>query len=232
MVGSFRNKILVITIIGIITVSAIAFVVIQILGGNTTENSNLKWAVNEGDEFSFSVNVEGSESVWYGAVTSYEYNWSSDNITIRIIELPEIPRPIDKDTFITDVISPVKIQCISTEIPENYTPILVSLLSKFLLPIGSWDLLDMLFDDSLPSEGNPWTNDLEFDTDYFAGNLTQSNFYFGQIRFGNYFPNWSTSRWNGWSNLETGIPESATYSKSNPMCTSSSYLAMSVMLNV
>jgi len=232
MVVSLRSKVIVLTIIAIISLSTITFQVLQNQQGVILSGSNLTWAVNEGDEFSFSVNVEGSESSWMGEQTYYEYNWSSENIIIQILELPEIPSTIDKNTFIVDILGPVKVQCLSTDIPGNYSSLLVSLLSKFLLPVGSWDVLDKMFDDNLPLEGNPWTENLEFDTDYFAGNLTESNFYMAQIRFTEYFPNWSTVRWKGWSSLDIGLPEYATYINSAPMCTSSSSFSMSVTLNI
>jgi hypothetical protein len=232
MVGSFKKKILVIAIIAVISFSTITLAVFQLQQGPRISGSNLSWTFNEDDELSFSVSVTGSYSDWTGETTSTEYNWSSDNVTIRIIELPEIPSTLDTTTFITNIICPTKIQVLSTDIPVAYSNTLVALLSKFLVPVGSWELLDRMFDDSLPSSGGyPTLNDLEFDTDYYAGVLSESDFYLGVRRFGDLFPNWKTTSWRGWINLESGIPDTAVYTMTAPMCTSSSSMSMSVGIN-
>lgn len=223
---------LVVLIIGSIGISAVTFMVLQSQRGVIISGTDLTWAFNEGDEISFSVNVTGSESSWYGAYYSTVFNWSSDNVTLRILELPEIPSSVDKSLFITDIIAPIKIQCISTHIPQNYSSILVLLLSKFLIPTGSWDMLDLMFDDNLPSTGGyPPLYDLEFDTEYFAGIFYDSSFYLGLRRFGDRFPNWSTETWTGWIDFESGIPTVATYQKYVPDCTALSSISMNVMLN-
>ena len=232
MEGSLKKKLLVILIIAIIGISSVTLLVLQDQRGVIISGTDLTWAFNEGDEISFAVNVTGSESSWYGEYTSTDFNWSLDNVTLRILELPEIPSSVDMNTFIIDIIRPTKIQCISTEIPQNYSTILVSLLSKFLLPTESWDMLDLMFDDSLPTAGGyPPLNDLEFDTDYFAGIFYDSSFYLGLRRFGNRFPNWSTETWTGWIDLESGIPDVATYQKYAPDCTASFSLSMNIAIN-
>ncbi len=232
MDGSLKKRLLVVLIIGTIGISAVTFMVLQSQRGVIISGTNLTWAFNEGDEISFAVNVTGSESSWYGENTFTEFNWSSDNVTLRVLELPEIPSSVDKNLFITDIIVPTKIQCISTEIPQNYSSLLVSILSKFLLPTESWDMLDLMFDDSLPTAGGyPPLNDLEFDTDYFAGIFYDSSFYLGLRRFSDRFPNWSTETWTGWIDLESGIPDVVTYQKYVPDCTASYSISMSVRMN-
>jgi len=127
----------------------------------------------------------------------------------------------------------LKLQCISTEIPQNYSTLLVSLVSAFLFPTGSWNLLDMMFNDSLPTTpGYPTLFDVEFDTDYYTGQIYESSFYFGQRRFGDRFPNWSTETRQAWIALETGIPHTITYSKGVPDCTASFFLHMNVTINI
>lgn len=232
MDGSLRKKPLVVLIIGIIGFSMVALVGYRFHLGVIIAGTDLEWIFSEGDEFSVFVNVTGSQSSWYGETTYSTFNWSSDNITVQILELPEIPYAVDMNTLITDIIRPMKIQCLSSEIPQNYSSILISLLSKLLLPVGSWDSLDSMLDDSLPSSsGYPTLNDLEFDTDYFAGQISEGIFYFGIKRFGDRFPNWGTESWCGSINLETGLPITADYRDSKPDCTASYFLSMFVRFN-
>ena len=232
MDGSLKKKLFVVLIIGTIGISTITLVVLQAQRGVIISGTALTWAFNEGDEISFTVNVTGSESSWYGEYKFTEFNWFSDNVTLRVLELPEIPSSVDKNTFIIDIIRPTKIQCVSTEIPQNYSSIIVSLLSNLLIPTGSWDMLDLMFDDTLPSAGGyPTLNDLEFDTDYFAGTYYDTNFYFGLRRFGNRFPNWSTETWTGSIDFDSGIPDVATYQKDVPDCTASYSISIIVSLN-
>jgi hypothetical protein len=232
MEESLKKKLLVVLVVGTIGISTLFLVGLQINIGVIITGADLSWSFAEGDELSFSVNVTGTESSWYGEDYHKDFNWSSDNITLRILELPEIPNTVGKDAFIADIIGPTKIQCISNEIPSNYSTLLVSLLSKFFLPIGSWDSLDLMFDDDLPSAGGyPPLNDVEFDTNYFAGIFYDSSFYVGIRKFGDRFPNWSTESWHGWINLETGIPDAAVYSKSVPDCTASFFISMNVAIN-
>ncbi|MBY8998209.1 MAG: hypothetical protein KGD60_10780 [Candidatus Thorarchaeota archaeon] len=227
-----KKNLLVVLVISTIGISAVSLVGLQANLGVIITGTDLTWSINEGDELSFTVNVTGTESSWYGETTSTEFNWSSDNVTLRILELPDFPNTVGKDTFIADIMRPTKIQCISNNIPSNYSTLLVSLLSKFLLPTGSWDMLDSMFDDDLPTAGGyPDLNDLEFDTDYFAGQIFEGRFYLGLRRYESRFPNWGTESWHGWINLETGIPTTAVYNKAVPDCTASFFLSMNVAIN-
>ena len=197
MERSLKKKLVVVSVVSIISISMVSLVGLQYQGVIIT-GTDLTWNFNAGDELSISVNVTGSESSWYGEDYHKDFNWSSDNITLRILELPEIPNTVDMDTFITDIIRSTKTQCISTEIPSNYSTLLVSLLSKFLLPIGSWDSLDSMFDDDLPTAGGyPDLNELEFDTDYFVGQIFEGHFFLRLRRYESRFPNWSTETWRG-----------------------------------
>ena len=232
MDGSLKKNLLVVLVVSTIGISMVSLVGLQANLGVIITGTDLTWNINEGDELSFTVNVTGTESSWYGETTSTEFNWSSDNVTLRILELPEFPNTVGKDTFIADIMRPTKIQCVSSEIPQNYSQMLISLLSRFLLPTGSWDLLDSMFDDDLPTAGGyPDLNDLEFDTDYFVGQIFEERFYLGLRRYESRFPNWSTETWRGWIDLETGIPDVATYEKHVPDCTASYSISMTVKLN-
>ena len=232
MKGSLKKKSLVVLIIGAIGFSMLAILWFQAQSEVAIDGTDLEWNISEDDEFSVFVNITGSQSSWYGENTYSTFNWSSDSVIIRILELPEIPSTVDTNTIIFDIIRPMKIQCISNEISQNYSSILTSLLSKLVLPTGSWDSIDSMFDDSLPvSGGYPTLSDLEFDTDYFAGKISEGCFYFGIRRFASRFPNWETESWYGLINLETGIPITANYRDSKPDCTASYSLSMYVEFN-
>ncbi|TFF92462.1 hypothetical protein EU545_00865 [Candidatus Thorarchaeota archaeon] len=194
--------------------------------------NDLAWAVDQGDELSFSVDVAGSESSWFGEHYSTEFNWSSGNVTMRIAELPVLPASADRSIFVSEVVLPIKLQCLSVEVPQNYSTLLVGVLSRFFLPVGCWDELDLMFEDDLPSVSHyPEADGLEYGTLYCAGQFANDIFEFSQRRYESRFPNWSTETWTGSTSAETGIPIAATYSDSNPGCTGSSYLTMWITLN-
>jgi hypothetical protein len=138
---------------------------------------------------------------------SYTYNWSSENVSLRLIELPEFPEIIDNETFVTDIIESVKIQCITTDIPDNYSSQVVLVVSKFLLPVGPWSLLEQMLGNPNPTHTSCMTSDsCDFEIDYYSGTYSESDFLLTSERLVNLFPNCGRVTTHGWISLETGVP--------------------------
>ena len=100
------KRILVIAIAAIMGISAISvgFIILEsepilTLGGNA-----FTWCVHEGDEYTFTVNVTGLFDDWLGNSYSGNISWYSENVTIRILELPAIPFTVNNDTFVQSII--------------------------------------------------------------------------------------------------------------------------------
>jgi len=66
MKWSSKKTLLVILTIITISMSTISLVGLQFPQAIIISGTDLAWTFSEGDDFSFSVNVTGSESSWYG----------------------------------------------------------------------------------------------------------------------------------------------------------------------
>jgi hypothetical protein len=231
MAGNRRRVGLVVLILAMVGIS-VTGIVIRFQQQAVVTCDGLAWSTSEGDKFSFSVSVTGSRSSWYGEHYSTVFNWSSGNVTVGIVELPELPLSADRSYLLEEIVLPTKLECLSVEVPQNYSTMLVSVLSRFFLPTGCWDSLDLMFDDDLPSVSHyPEADGIEYNTLYCSGLLDNGIFHFGQKMFESRFPNWSTETWTGSISTVSGIPMEATFIDSRPSCTSSFYLNMAITLN-
>ncbi len=189
------------------------------------------WCVEVGDEYTFSVNVTGGSTNWMANPESISFDWYSDNITIKILELPSIPTIVDNNSFLTSIVSSCKVLCISTTIPDNYSTLLTTLLSYFILPVVDWELIVEMIGDELPVGGAcPMNNEWSFDVDYYAGFIDNTLFSLTKIRFINLFPNTGSKSWWGLVNMTTGFVQEAIYRESYPFCTGSSELSLRATL--
>jgi hypothetical protein len=227
------KRILVIAIAAIMGISAISvgFIILESEPILTLGGDAFTWCVDEGDEYTFTVNVTGLFDDWLGNSYSGNISWYSENVTIRILELPAIPFTVNNDTFVQSIIVPRKVTCVSSAIPKNYSSLLEDLLSNFILPVVDWEVLDEMFKDTLPHGGGyPTNNEWSFDVDYFAAYVDDSAFYIAKTRFIDLFPNTGSESWRGWINMTSGLVKEATYSYSYPTCTSYSSLRLEITL--
>lgn len=152
----------------------LAIIVLQLPPYSPSEPLNFRWEVEVGDEFSFQIEVLGWDYNGTEAVPFIEYN--NTQIIARITHLPNVSL-VDNETEFLDVIGILKAECRfsnGTEIPidcrdgyywdTNFS--LPEIVSRAIFPVGGWDFIDGLYDDT-PYTGYADGRLSKFDDDGF-----------------------------------------------------------------
>ncbi|MFW9799073.1 MAG: hypothetical protein ACFFD9_01425, partial [Candidatus Thorarchaeota archaeon] len=134
---------------------------------NVSYAGNLYWGIEEGDQFSYSVE---SSSGYYEGLIDYSLLELNNSVLIFTIEsLPEIPFYCNGRTFCELLVNHAKASVTyenGSSINPDIEQTVNALFSNTLLPVGDWAYLDRLFYDS-PRGGygssvqDPWFSRIE-----------------------------------------------------------------------
>ena len=102
--------------------------------------SSLQWNVEIGDEFTYSATVIEDDTIHFSDV----------NITVRIVDLPELAYSYDESSFV-EILEFLKTNSTfqnNSDISEDsrgWINGLNILISRTILPVGDWDFLDLMY---------------------------------------------------------------------------------------
>ncbi|MHA2264404.1 MAG: hypothetical protein ACXAEN_18580 [Candidatus Thorarchaeota archaeon] len=190
--------------LSLVVVGAVAIYAFSSLGTEPTyDATGMFWDVSEGDHFRYHALVHGfNHTTLYhsGNGSPYESDspltleWLNDTvILVTIADLPSLPSSVSSESFISEVI----LQHKTSVVFENETPLplgdsyfIASLVSQAIFPVGDWDLIDQLFDNSIPGDeiiGSWYSSSLE------AGSLWMNYTFKGPDYGSDWSVNWSTA---------------------------------------
>ncbi|TFG32779.1 hypothetical protein EU528_02385 [Candidatus Thorarchaeota archaeon] len=175
-------QIVVVCIISFLMVSGVIVGILTLSSENpftsTDPNHSLSWSVSVNDTLTYDMLYLTADI--YG--DSIEEEWESPNnisqqITAKIINLPQIPAHLDARSFVDDIYLSPKVSVIfsnASEFTSYQRSEIASCISKSIFPIGDWEFLDEIF-------GNP----LEFTTPggqypnryIYGGTIANSTFF-------------------------------------------------------
>jgi hypothetical protein len=194
-------------------------------------DSPFYWGLEVGDEFLYSIEVSLSETnIYYGTSQEYYTSLNATQIIVQITDLPNITGWISHQSFLPNVVLSEKITCRfsnGSAIPLIFMDSLTVPLSQSLLPLGDWNMIDNFYHDQFPNYTHPEVDSARTLTHY-ASTLLEDRIYFGSRELLSIFPNVATYTWEGWSDLETGIPLLAIYDMKYPSCMYSIYLTVTL----
>ena len=186
---------------GILTI----ILVIQLgAGANTTSEpelviSGLEWNIKTGDSLVYEINVTATRDDINELFTPMWAHLNNTRIVVTVTHLPMIQPFYSSTDYIESIVNISKISCRF----ENGTPLsdsdlfLESLISKALLPVGSWEFLDVMFLDD-------WSGEWEmYEPDYtWIARFNEEGFFFGYLGL-----SWhSTKGWSAMMNVTSGVP--------------------------
>lgn len=190
-------------IIGVLSVF-----LISLLG---SESPGFCWGVEVGDEFHFDIGVFGFIETDPDHPLDYVpfLGYNNTQIIARITSLPTVAGNLSAAQFI-GIVNELKVECVftnGTEISPNaiegyYVNFgqtsICEIVSRAILPVGHWNLVDRLFPDE---PENPW-----WCNTYLSDELGAS-MYFG-YRYANVD---AGSGWSTYVNLTSGMPLTVTH---------------------
>ncbi len=158
------------------------------------------WFIEVGNELDFRIEVRG-----YHIDFGYEYpptyiEFNNTEIKANITSLPNLVFIFTAGSFLSSVVDVIKVSCTFSNgsvIDEDYEYVLISLISRTILPIGFWEQIDFLYADDYDHDyvgfGPIWTwvSRVEGDLFFFAH---QSKEYHG------------SEGWRAHVNMTTGLP--------------------------
>ncbi len=186
-----------------ITLAVVFTIVAAFAVGTTTEVLRdallFRWQVQEGDEFLFSVEVIGY-SIAGGSIIAPPFASMNDTIIhSEIASLPNISIFMRLTDFADEIVKFAKTDSRfenGSAIPVQHYNQINNLVSRCLLPVGNWALLDAFY----PDEPEPAQNTTEYET--YIGTDSGAVFRIGFERFSEN----QASGWHGVVDKKTGVP--------------------------
>jgi hypothetical protein len=183
---------------GVLIVIVIIGVSVVLLNIGKRPSSNLRWNVQVGDDFVYTVETfySYSDPDFNTSIFNQLTALNHTKIRTQITNLPSIPPMIDGDIFLAEVIDPVKVYCTfdnGSELDADSRDGLIQMLSSCLLPVGDWDLLDWCFVDDVSDASYPGT---------YVSELLMDHFRIGY----ELWPGDAIVRWSANVTLENGVP--------------------------
>ena len=226
-----RNEALV--LITFIVVSGVVIVLLNSSTAEQYETIEAEWGVEIGDEFTYLLNVTGGVYSGHNQQTGPpEYaELNGSIIRFQIVSLPEIPTRANNDSFLNDVIFPIKVTCEfdnSSEVPEPVNSRLCELISWTLLPIGDWHSINTLYNRSFYHD---WLIQGIYGEKMCYTKMNSDSFNLSII----HQKDWMhaiAERWRGSIDMTTGLAYSAMYSDYSFSCIGSGeslYLSLSLV---
>ena len=140
--------------------------------------ASLRWDIEVGDEFIYQIVVHGYrivEDPLNHSNVIYEPSFyapmNNTEIRARIINLPALGLWYSKSSFASEVINQSKVNCTfdnGTSMQEEFSSVIVAVVSYCMLPVDDWTFLDALFPDSTTSAWYPGVYLSKFYTDCFS----------------------------------------------------------------
>lgn len=201
-----------------IALCVVATVVIAFTVGFVTdelrESVRIEWKIEIGDDYVFSIGVEGYSGT--GSTTNPPPFAQMNNSRIRsvIISLPNITifmRLTDFGNLVIRFPKTLSTFENGSEIPLQYYRQINDLVSRCILPVGNWEMLDACFPDTVELANDSTTVESYFGADFgglFRIGFTRLTLYQGSGWFGDVIktsgvPNKATF-W-AWSSIEPYI---------------------------
>ena len=168
-------------------------------------NSTMEWNVEEDQTLTYMISVEGFERYFSGSnytdsPTPYDH-LNKSMLQVKIGNLPQVDKIFSITSFVTEVVDFSKTSIVSpfelengTQNTESEVLFLNGIISKALMPIGGWSIIDGFFIDKPINE---------FLCDDYFSFTGQSVFIMGF----RYFNIDAGHGWNATIDLSSGIPQ-------------------------
>ena len=168
-------------------------------------NSTMEWNVEEDQTLTYMISVKGFERYYSGSNYTYSPtpydHLNGSMLQVKISNLPQVNKIFSETSFVTEVVKFSKTSIVSPFELENGTQIIESeilflngIISKALMPIGGWSIIDGFFIDQPINE---------FLCDDYFSFTGQSVFIMGF----RYFNIDAGHGWNATIDLSSGIPQ-------------------------
>ncbi|TET08952.1 MAG: hypothetical protein E3J86_09520 [Candidatus Thorarchaeota archaeon] len=171
---------------------ATSFVIVH----ETMYSGNLQWGVDEGDQFSYTIEALGEYYIEYEHVCT-ELNNSI--VIFEILNLPNIPLYCDREMFLDSIVEMTKASVIfenGSSLNSSQSSVLTTLFSNSLLPVGDWVFIDSLYYNQAQGGLGAPVQDPWFSR--FEGRV----FRFGEVHISCV----GTPGWDAQISLEDGVP--------------------------
>jgi hypothetical protein len=184
---------------GILTI----ILIIQ-LGANTSSEpplviTGLEWNIKSGDSLVYEINVTATRDDFNELASPLWAHLNNTRIVVRVTQLPLILPFYSSTNYIKSIVMTSKVSCRFENGTLLYEPDLFieSLVSKALLPVGSWEYLDSMFPDE-------WSGEFEmYEPDYtWIARFDEEQFFFGYLGVSWHY----TKGWSARMNVTSGIP--------------------------
>ncbi|MHA2024570.1 MAG: hypothetical protein ACW98U_01620 [Candidatus Thorarchaeota archaeon] len=163
----------------------------------------------------------------YGGYYGNLPDLDGEQIIVRLKTLPNVTGLVSDSIFLSDIVlmSKISLQFSNgTAIPPELAVNLRPPLSQSILPLGNWNMIDSFFLDVFPA-----LDYSEVDTStHYAGYKLNESFYFGSRILKSIWPNIATDKWEGWTDLDSGVPLNAIFYKAYPSCMYQFYLTVTM----
>ena len=191
----------VVSVIGLIILIVGGFLIImQPIPPSFTE---LYWEVEVGDTLQYEIRNWGVYNPLQQAYLDV-YLMNNTSILATITVLPSISEISNIQSFTSDLIHKIKVNCAFTngsQLNDTQNSTLCSIISGCILPLGAWSMIDSLF----PDELGGWSPGSKYDSaKLFEDHFTISYMWCGSID--------ASGGWSGNVSLTTGVPFSIRWS--------------------